>query len=839
MKTPLIVSKDDKPVEKRKVYQRLKLFEDQRGFSLSHPLIDNDTDSSKEKTGATKSKKKTGKTAFKTEAIAKTYIAACGLLAQNEMENVSSFAGSQSEVNAETQPMSPTPQPRWSPLGPSRIPDGQTYGAGRADVSGRVSCIAIDPTNADHILCGAAAGGVWETFNGGQNWSARTDHMPTLATGAIAFDPSAPNMVYVGTGEGNFYSAFGAGVLRSTDGGTRWSLLTATPFVGVGFFDIDVDANNGSVLLAGTTVGLYQSIDAGNTWKRKNTNRTWKISRAGGGNNEILAACADGVRLSINNGQNWSKVNLPGAPSSWRRLSVDHVDSDVRIAYAFGSGSDQTPFLYRRSADGTWLRISDLPPDLRTSQDWYDWFLASAPDRTDQVYLGAINVHRGTISGDTWSWINLSAKTSGDSIHPDQHAIKFDPNNPNIVYIGNDGGLYRSNNRGINWTSLNSNLAITEIEYIAQDNGSHHWLMAGTQDNGTNRYNGRSVWRHIADGDGGDCAVNSLTPNVVYHSYFGMGLHRSEDRGDTWGGFIENGRRREGYRALFYPPMESRENTICQAGESMFISRNSGVNWTEVNLPQQGIASSMYIPTADQIYIGTTTGEIYRTTWNGIRWSAPTTLTSPRNAYVSDLHVKNNRLWATYSTVGNGRVFRSDDGGSSWNDMTSGLPAIPMRAIQVQPNNPNRIWVAGDIGVYQSFDAGRSWKSFSLGLPNTLVGDLIYNPHTRILRVGTRNRGAWEIPVNGDLSKPRCGRQFIGSLGPNKTGRWFTFRWPATWHVIWTAVPTTVKTGSPQLDWNVQVERADAEYATYWITVKNLTDQDLSFEGRYCITNYY
>lgn len=81
------------------------------------------------------------------------------------------------------------------------------------------------------------------------------------------------------------------------------------------------------------------------------------------------------------------------------------------------------------------------------------------------------------------------------------------------------------------------------------------------------------------------------------------------------------------------------------------------------------------------------------------------------------------------------------------------------------------------------------------------------------------------------------GVQFTGTLAPNQTLRYFTFNWPATWHVVWYVMPTTPRNGSPELDWEVAVERGDATRATYWITVKNLTNIPVVFEGRYAILN--
>ena len=379
---------------------------------------------------------------------------------------------------------------------------------------------------------------------------------------------------------------------------------------------------------------------------------------------------------------------------------------------------------------------------------------------------------------------------------------------------------------------------------MSQDLGTVRWLMAGTQDNGTTLYSGSGVWNHIADGDGGDCSVNTVAPNNVFHSYFRMGLDRSTDKGNTWTWMPNANRDPSVYRQLFYPPVDGRGGTIAQAGESVYISRNNlATGWTNnIALPGRPTASAMYVPNADRIYVGTTDGRIFRIVWNGSAWSAATELTSPRaGAWISDLYVDPanlNRIWVTSTSRNGGRVFRSDNGGTSWTDLSAGLPNLPINAVEVQPGNPNRVWVAADVGVYQSFNAGASWSAFSNGLPNSLAVDLLYHPHARVLRVGMRNRGVWEIPVDGWLGAPICAVQFNGTLAPNQTKSWFTFNWPATWHVLWTVMPLTPAPGA-KVSWKVAVERSSSEYVTYWITVTNLTNQTVNFEGRYAILSFY
>jgi hypothetical protein len=748
----------------------------------------------------------------------------------------------------------PTPTgPQWRPLGPWTIPNGQTYGASRVNVSGRIAAIAVDPSNPAHVLAGAANGGVWESMNRGGSWAPRTDYQASLAVGALAFDPSNPRTVYCGLGEGNWWWWLGAGILRSSDGGTSWATLCKAPFVGQGFYDLLVDPADGHHLLAATTGGLYVSTNGGANWTQRRSARTWSLAIApsGRGGAEILAACSDGLFRSTNGGANWAAVTLPGAPAGFNRLAVAIARSNPTVAYAWAAGPPNIPnvgptrYLWRR-AGGSWT-LQGAPPGVATGQAWYDWFLAVAPDNANQIYLGAISVHRGTLAGGAWTWVDIASKAAGDSIHPDSHAIAFEPGLPATIYVGNDGGMYRSPDRGTTWQHLNNGLTITEFEYLAQNFGSSRWLVGGTQDNGTERWRGSPIWEHVADGDGGDCGVNRLTPTTVFHTFYGMSPQRSLQRGDwgTWTSVFPPVPAGEG--GPFYPPFEcssTNGDTIAIGGNRLYVSRNSGTSWTPLPYPGGGTASGLYIPHANTVYVGLTDGRVLRTSWTGVAWGALTALATPRvGAAVSDIQVDWSnpaRLWVTYYTVGGGRVFRSDDDGAHWTDRTTAaLPNLSITAIQVDPANGNRAWVSASLGVYQTTDGGASWAAFAASLPNCYVGDLLFQPHARVLRAGTRNRGVWEIPVDGWMTQPLCGRQWVGNLNPNQTQRWFTWGWPATWHVVWTVMPTTPRPGAPQLRWNVQVERANAEYVTYWITVTNLTPVPLTFDGRYCILSRY
>ena len=218
-------------------------------------------------------------------------------------------------------------------------------------------------------------------------------------------------------------------------------------------------------------------------------------------------------------------------------MAVAHAPSDTGVAYVFAAKDDSVWLLRRDVAGGRFSRV-ELPsldppgsdsPGYGISQSWYDWCIAVAPEDPDTVYLGAIDVFRGKRrTNGTWSWTDISSRSTGDSIHPDQHCLVFDPTNPKILYAGNDGGIFRSPDRGDSWRSINRGLAIAEFEYLAQHPRNRAWIIGGTQDNGTLRHRRDGIWDQVALGDGGDCAADWSSPETCYHSYYGMATDRHD-----------------------------------------------------------------------------------------------------------------------------------------------------------------------------------------------------------------------------------------------------------------------------------------------------------------------
>jgi photosystem II stability/assembly factor-like uncharacterized protein len=658
----------------------------------------------------------------------------------------------------------------WRLLGPTGIPDGQTYGSGpgsTALMSGRVTAIAVDPDDSNHVLLGSAAGGVWETRDGGAEWTPRTDDQPTLSIGALAFDPSDGSTVYAGTGEGNSeYFHLGQGILVSQDGGSTWAVMADDVFADVGFYRLVVDPRDGQRLIVATTGGAAVSTDGGGTWSLLHEGVTWDVSLAYRGDEpEILLAAPDGLFAATGGGAP-AQVDLPGLGAidpDRERMAVAHVPSDPGQAFVFAATQAEARLWRRAGADEPFAAIElpsiEIPPYVDNAfgvgQASYDWHL-SIPSGSDTViYVGTTELMKGERDGDDWSWSDISSRLdAGDSIHPDQHTMAFDAQNPDVIYAGNDGGIFRSPDAGTSWESLNDGLGISEVEYLSQRPDEPGWLLAGLQDNGTIRREQDGAWAQVALGDGGDCGTNMSAPHTCFHSYYFMAMERSTHGGDrdTWKNVTPP--EAQGKRKLFYPPVEVNGDVVVKAGEVVHVSGDSGSHWAHIQLPQPpagqraSVASALAISAEDSVLVGTIRGEVFRIDPDGGGWGDPVPLTAPRQGWISDLLVDagtSGRLWATFSQPG--AVFRSDDAGGSWDDVTANLPSIPVNAIIADPADPDRVWVACDVGVFESTNAGSSWTVFGTGLPNALAVDLLFYEPDRLLRVGTRSRGVWEAAV--------------------------------------------------------------------------------------------
>jgi photosystem II stability/assembly factor-like uncharacterized protein len=653
--------------------------------------------------------------------------------------------------------------PVWQALGPSSIPHGQTYGKGKGSkpaVSGRCASVIVDPGNPDRITLASAGGGLWGSIDQGATWRPLTDNQPTLSMGALAAAPNSPNIVYAGTGEGNNWSPFGMGLLRSADGGLTWQHVPSATLTGRAIFDLAIDPDNPLHVLVATTAGLFESRDGGATCTLRLGDACWDVSFHPQKSNQVLAATETGLQRSSDGGATWHSVTLAGVNANTRyaRMAVCHAPSKPDVVYVAAADTNSVAHLWRRGSAQSAFAAEAFPAAFadanNLSQAWYDWCLGVAPDNSNILFWGAIDLYRGTRSpSGKWQWLDISSRPTGSSIHPDQHHVAFDPGDPKVVYACCDGGLFRSPDRGDSWVSLNRGLAITEFEFLTQLEADPAWIIGGTQDNGTLGHAGLQVWNQSALGDGGACGTDESN-GLCYHSYYGIGIERAAVSDATFAWEDVSPPAPDGYDALFYPPLAVDGARVARAGVTVFVSTDSGAHWSQVSLPPRddGKAdqcSALVFATSRRLIAGTVSGRMFRIERGNGGWGSAdvTELAAPSAGFISDIVLSGPSLWVSVSTFGAGHLFRSNDMGASWLNRSGNLPDIAVNAIVIDPQDAQRLFAATDHGVYQTANGGKSWTSFSNGLPNVIVGDLVMHESQRLLRAGTRSRGAWQVAI--------------------------------------------------------------------------------------------
>lgn len=662
----------------------------------------------------------------------------------------------------------------WTQLGPGNI-------------GGRVRAIVVHPTDPDIVYLGSVSGGVWKTTNGGTNWFPLKDNMENLAVCSIVMDPTNSNVLYAGTGEGffNFDALRGEGIFKTTDAGTTWNRLGSTNnsnFYYVNKLVIDQSTN---IIYAGTRKGLYKSTNGG-------TSFTGILVGTGGADVHCMdieiaytspstiytsfGLFNDAVIYRSNDGGTTFTSNL-GQSGHGRIEIATSVSNPLTAIASFCdlSTSGVSVMAYTSDGGGSWFTMTVPGPtfsgatNYAGTQAWYDNIIYIDPNNSSIYYAGGLDFWKSTNAGSNWTqktnWYSQGG--APQFVHADQHAIAFAPSNTNIMYLGTDGGIFKSTNKGENWTAINNNLFITQFYYGAV-NPTGTTYYGGTQDNGTLKSTGSANWTTVMGGDGGATEVDFSNTNNLYMEYVNLAFFKSTNGGatysksmsgipvgpDFWDGTTD--------RTLFISPFSidpNNSNTIVAGTYRVWRTTNSAGNWTAISgdLTGDGTGSSgdkistviVAKGNSNVIYAGCTDGRVQVTTDAGSNWNLRNSglpvayctriATDPNNPSIA---------YATYSGFSSGsKVFKTTNFGMNWTNITSNLPNIPVNCIVVNPASANNIFIGTDLGVFSTVDGGSSWVQDNSGLANVAVADLDYRSSDNKLFAATHGRGMFSTTV--------------------------------------------------------------------------------------------
>jgi photosystem II stability/assembly factor-like uncharacterized protein len=677
----------------------------------------------------------------------------------------------------------------WEWLGPSNI-------------GGRIRAIIIRQDHPDTMLIGSVSGGIWRTYDAGGTWTPMDDFMPALTVTSMVIDPNNNNIMYASTGEIFAYwgdGLPGAGIFKSTDGGTTWIQLPSTNnnnFKWIGRIAIHPDSSQ--VLWAAAWNGIYKSVDGGNNWTPKSL-LTWPefgmdVKIHPNLPQYIMFGTNNKAYLSSNYGNTFSSLSTgsPGKlPASCGRCETAFCPSENGKIY-ITMRRNRGEIWCSGDFGATWiLKYSNYP--YMGPQGDYNNSIWVDPYNSNCIIIGGIELWRSCDGGSTIQPISNShfyhvpCPNYPDfdySAHADQHVITqrpdYDPIQNPRIYVGNDGGIQTTGDvwgmlnscASLNWTNLaGSSLGITQFYGgAAYPDGS--LIVGGTQDNDQVRYrssgsySGTGNWYQAETGDGGFSAINPEDPNTVYSEYAYLQMEKSTNNGDTYENHINGLADAETNRALFIAPFVMDPNNsarLVAGGKTIWRTDNEAENWFGIRDsigPDYPWCSAIDIAKGNSniMWVGYTNGQVAKSV-NGTSAGPTWTVVDINGAnplpdrYVTDIAIdplNPNEVWVTFNGPNSDNVWMTTDGGATWQPRNgtapNDLPALQVNTIRVHPVNDNWIYIGTDLGVFASGDKGATWSVMPRypgvgheGPVNTEVSELFWQGE--FLIAATHGRG--------------------------------------------------------------------------------------------------
>jgi photosystem II stability/assembly factor-like uncharacterized protein len=688
-------------------------------------------------------------------------------------------------------------------------------GIGPAFMSGRIADIAIHPGDQNTWYVAVGSGGVWKTTNAGTTWKPIFDDQGSYSIGCVTVDPGHPDVIWVGSGEnvGGRHVAYGDGVYKSPDGGATWKNVGLTNSEHIGKIlvdprdsDVVYVAAQGPLWSGGGDRGLYKSTDGGATWTKV----------LGGGeytgvtdvvmdprdSNVLYAATHQRLRTVaalVNGGPESAIHKSTDGGATWRRLAQGLPKEDMgRIGLALAPQNPDVVYAtielgqktggFWRSADAgeSWEKRSDRIAG-GTGPHYYQEIFAS-PHAFDRVYHMEVRLHVTEDGGKTFTNIE------GRHKHVDNHAMAFDPNDPDYLLVGCDGGLYESWDLGKTWKFV-ANLPVTQFYKVAVDIAEPFYnVYGGTQDNNsqggpsrTDNVHGirNGDWFVTLGGDGHQSATDPQFADIVYAEWQEGNLTRYDHRtGESVYIQPQPGPGEKAERFNWDSPILVSPHapaTIYFASHRVWRSDDRGDSWRAISgdltrgldrlkLPMMGrvwsydavwdvsamsrfgtissLAQSPLDP--NLIYAGTDDGLIQVTEDGGRTWRRIERLPGvPGFFFVNDIKADLHDRNTVYAAVDQHKagdfspyLFKSTDRGRSWRAITTGIPGrhIVWRVVQDHVN-PRLLFAGTEFGLYFSIDGGASWSRLSGGLPKIAFRDLAIQRRENDLVGATFGRG--------------------------------------------------------------------------------------------------
>ncbi len=671
---------------------------------------------------------------------------------------------------------------------------------GPGNLGARVNVVKAHPSNPNIIYVGFSGGGIFKTTDGGGNWFPIFDEQAYLSVSDIVLDPQNPEIVYVGTGDVNIsgYPFIGNGVFRSNNGGQNWTNLGLSDQKIIS--KITIDPSNSNILYAAcmgnpfvrdNKRGVYKSINKGATWSQVLfiSTQTGVVDLLQDPNqpNTLYAAGWDRIRNnaeSVLSGTGAKIYKTTDGGSNWTVLGGGlPTDAQSRIGLAMSKQTPNTIFaeyvgvnlqlngIYKTTDGGnnfstipTSSVLNGLSGDALGGMGWYFGKIWVNPTNDNDIMVAGVDLWRTQNGGNNWS-IEASSTVETD-IHADKHALDFLPNG-NIL-LGTDGGLYLHNVANNSWQDV-ENIPTTQFYRVAYNPHNPNMYYGGAQDNGTSRGSSSEPnnWNRIYGADGFQPAFHSIIPEKFYVETQNGNIAVTTDNGASWNS-ATNGLLSSDRRNWDMPYLISTHNPdkmYCgtyrlyksvSANTPNWVSKSADL--TDGVLTEDRFHNITTIAESpidsNQLLVGTSDANVWRTDNGGATWTNITA--GLPNRYITSVkssQTNSNSVFVAQSGYRDNdvtpHIFKSDNKGGVWKSISGDLPNLAVNDLLVLPNSKDSvIFAATDGGVYATSNAGVNWQRLGKNMPFIPVYDIDLNVAKNEIIAGTFARSIMTFPID-------------------------------------------------------------------------------------------
>ena len=629
----------------------------------------------------------------------------------------------------------------WEELGPQDWNATTSWNPG----VGRITGIAIDQNNSDHMIVGANTGGVWKTIDGGENWMPLGDYFSNLRVYSVTIHPTNSDHYFFGSTNGLIY--------HSLDAGATWNLLGDMGTSSVN--KILIHPTDPSILFATSqNGGIRKSSDGGLNWVAAVTDSQGYDIEFKPNNPNVVYATGTNFHVSYNGGESFStNVTFESAPKM-----IGISPNDENVIYVLEASGGSFGGIYKSVNAG--FTFSELDHEGRNyfgydtagfdsgGQAPRDMDIAVNPEDVNEVHIAGVLTWKSTDGGEnffcTSDWVPGNAENAGIGYcHADVDLLLF---NGTTLFAGTDGGIFKAedtaNVTAEYYEDLTAGLGIRQLYKIGITQTPEVIITAGSQDNGSSFYSEAEGWKDWIGADGMEGFIDKDNSDKMFGMIQFGGVYRTFNGGQTTSG-ISTPSQGNWVTPFEQDPMLT--DVIYIGLNHVYKSVASGNNWTAISQELGGNLNQLKIANSNNLVIYTSRGGLLFKTVDGgaTDWLQ---LPSPGGSINSIAIHPTNPEKIAVATTSNSKVFVSEDGGLSWLNYKFNLPGFSALALVWDNNGEDGLYLGMDYGIFYIDNTFNEWQPYSTNLPNVIINELEINSADGKIYAGTYGRGIWASP---------------------------------------------------------------------------------------------